>query len=216
MNPPINYENVRDALIAAAVGGAAALWLSSCAAKTPPPPPIITVAPPPKKEVYVPPDPYEGLPPDVRAAIQSDQTPTLKDGITTILPYSPNAKWNVDCAPLRATELRLAPSEYTDKDSVVLGDSVRWAVKIGQHSVMVEPLGTSADPSMTTNLVIGTNLHTYHLMLRLRRHYMDAVAFYYPDDVRAAEAQRQAALKLAIAQNAQATDPPPATTQETR
>src|SRR5262252_6810874 len=34
-----------------------------------------------------------GLPPDVRAAIQSNQTPTLQNGITTIFPYSPNIQW---------------------------------------------------------------------------------------------------------------------------
>jgi Conjugal transfer protein len=209
MTLPINRENVRDAVIAAVmilIGGTVALWLSSCASQ--PPPPVITVAPPAKQEVYIPPDPFEGLPPEIRAAIQNNQTPTLKSGITTIFAYSPDVEWTVDCAPLRATELRLAPSEYTDKDSVVLGDSVRWAVKISQHSVMVEPLGTSADPLMTTNLVITTNLHSYHLMLRLRRRYEDAVSWYYPDDVRAAEAQRQAALKLAAAGNTQAADPP--------
>ena len=207
MTPPINRENLRDALIAAPVGVAIALYLNGCSAQ-PPPPPVIKVTSPPKPEVYVPPDPYVGLPPDVRAAIQSNQTPTLQNGITTIFPYSPNMQWTVDCTPLRATELRLSPTEYTDKDSAVLGDSVRWAVRIGLHSVMIEPLGTSADPHMTTNLIISTNERSYHLMLRLRSHYMSSVAWYYPDDVRAAEGQREAALKLAAAQNAQAADPP--------
>ena len=119
-------------------------------------------------------------------------------------------QWTVDCTPLRATELRLSPTEYTDKDSVVLGDSVRWAVRIGLHSVMVEPLGTPADPHMTTNLIISTNQRSYHLMLRVRSRYMSSVAWYYPEEVRAAEAQREAASKLAATQNAQAAtaDPP--------
>jgi len=203
VTPPINRENLRDTLIATAI----ALYLNGCSAQ-PPPPPVIKVTSPPKPQVYVPPDPYAGLPPDVRAAIQSNQTPTLQNGITTIFPYSPDMQWTVDCTPLRATELRLSPTEYTDKDSAVLGDSVRWAVRIGLHSVMIEPLGTSADPHMTTNLIISTNERSYHLMLRLRSHYMGSVAWYYPDDVRAAEAQREAALKLAAAQNAQAADPP--------
>jgi type IV secretory pathway VirB9-like protein len=209
MNPPINRENLRDALIAAAIGGAIALAVDGCATQ-PPAPPIVTV-PPPKKEVYVPPDPYAGLPSDVQAAIKNHQTPTLQSGITTIFPYSPDTEWTLYCQPLRATELRLAPDEYTDKDSVILGDSVRWAVRIGLHSVMVEPLGTAADPHMITNLVISTNQRSYHVLLRLRRQQMDAVSWYYPDEVRAAEAQREAALKLAAAQDAQTTaaDPPP-------
>jgi hypothetical protein len=49
------------------------------------------------------------------------------------------------------------------------------------------------------------------VLLRLRRQQFDAVSWYYPDNVRAAEAQREAALKLAAAQDAQTTaaDPPP-------
>jgi len=91
-----------------------------------------------------------------------------------------------------------------------LGDSVRWALRIGLHSVMVEPLGTPADPHMTTNLIISTNQRSYHLMLRVRSRYMSSVAWYYPEEVRAAEAQREAASKLAATQNAQAAtaDPP--------
>jgi len=213
MTPPVNRKclrkNLRDALIAVVIGGAITLYLNGCATKAPPPP-VIKIAPPPTKEIYIPPDPYAGLPPDVRAAIESNQKPTLRNGITTIFPYSPDTAWIIDCAPLRATELRLGPGEYTDKDSVVLGDSVRWAVRAGLHSVIVEPLGTSAEPKMTTNLIISTNQHSYHLMLRLRSRYMNSVAWYYPDEVRTAEAQREAALKLAAAQNAQAAtaDPP--------
>jgi hypothetical protein len=45
-------------------------------------------------------------------------------------------------------------------------------------------------------------------MLRVRSRYMSSVAWYYPEEVRAAEAQHEAALKLAAAQNAQAADPP--------
>jgi type IV secretory pathway VirB9-like protein len=213
MNPPINRENLREALIAVAIGSAVALCVNGCAAQ-PPPPPIIKVQTP-KPQIVIPADPFNGLAPEVRTAIESNRTPTLHSGITTLYAYSPDVQWTIDCAPLRATELRLAPSEHTDKDSVVLGDSVRWAVRIGQHSVMVEPLGTPADPRMQTNLIISTNQHSYHLMLRLRSRYMSSVAWYYPDDVRAAEAQRQAALKLAAAQSAQTAtaDPPASSTQ---
>jgi hypothetical protein len=101
LTPPINRENLRDALIAAAV---VALCLNGCSTQTPPPA-VVTVAPPPKPRMYVPPDPYAGLPPDVRAAIQSNQTPTLQNGITTIFPYSPDMQWTVDCTPLRASRM---------------------------------------------------------------------------------------------------------------
>lgn len=101
----------------------------------------------------------------------------------------------VYCQPLRATEIRLNPDEYTDKDNVILGDSVRWGIRVGTTAVMVEPLATPADPNMTTNLVIHTNKRDYHLMIRLRGQYMNAIAWYYPNEVRATAAVRQAALK---------------------
>jgi type IV secretion system protein TrbG len=178
----------------------AAILLAGCASTQPPPVQIVKVEQP-KPRILVPPDPYQGLNPDVVAAIKSNQMPTIESGITTIFPYSPDVEWTVYCQPLRATEIRLNPDEYTDKDSVVLGDSVRWAIKIGRQAVMVEPLGTLADPNMRTNLVIHTNRRSYHLSLRLRsRSYTQAIEWYYPDDVRELQAARQAALKQLAAQ----------------
>jgi type IV secretory pathway VirB9-like protein len=184
---------------------AAAVLLAGCASQ--PPAPVVIVkhdlAPPP--QIVIPPDPMAALPPDVQAAIKNHQTPTLHDGIATIFAYSPNQSWTVYCAPLSATEIRLNPDETTDKDSVVLGDSLRWTIKVSRQAVMVEPLGTTADPHMQTNLIIATNRRSYHFLLRLRSKPMAAVQFYYPDDVRQLEAARQVAQAEAAKQ---AADPP--------
>ena len=188
---------------------AAAIVLAGCAATPPPTAPVIVQAPP-KKEIAVPPDPMVDLPPDVQAAIRDHQTPTLHDGIATIYPYSPNHSWTVYCAPLRATEIRLNPDETTDKDSVVLGDSLRWAIKVSRQAVMVEPLGTTADPNMVTNLIIATTRRSYHLLVRLgAARSMAAIAWYYPDDVRQLQAARQLA-QAEAAKQAAADDPPAA------
>ncbi len=186
---------------------AAAIVLAGCASQPPPAPVIIVkhdLAPPPR--IVVPPDPTANLSPDVQAAIKEHQTPTLQDGIATIIPYSPNQSWTVYCAPLSATEIRLNPDETTDKDSVILGDSLRWAIKVSRQAVMVEPLGSMADPHMVTNLIIATNRRSYHFQLRLRSKPMAAIAFYYPDDVRQLEVARQ--LAQAEAAKQAATDPP--------
>jgi type IV secretory pathway VirB9-like protein len=188
---------------------AAAIILTGCASQPPPPVQIVKVVEPPKKQIVVSPDPLAGLTPDVRQAIDSHRTPTLHDGIAILFPYSPNQEWTIYCTPLRATEIRLNPDEYTDRDNVVLGDSVRWAIKIGAQAVMVEPLGTPADPHMTTNLVIHTNRRSYHMNLRLSSHYMEAVQWYYADDVRQQQAARELAQREAAAQ---AADPPAAST----
>jgi hypothetical protein len=142
---------------------AAVMVLAGCAA-APPPQIVKVIEPAPKPAIVIPPDPLADLTPEVRQAIEAHQTPTLKSGITTLYAYDPNVEWTIYCQPLRATEIRLNPDEYTDKDSVVLGDSVRWAIKIGPQAVMVEPLGTTADPNMVSNLVIHTNHRSYHLI----------------------------------------------------
>jgi type IV secretory pathway VirB9-like protein len=195
MNSLLKRGKLSAALISASIG--ATLGLNGCATQAPPPP-VVKIAPP-RKEIDVPPDPYAGLPADVSAAIRGDQTLTLENGITTLFPYSPDIEWTVYCHPLRATEIRLNADEVTDKDDVILGDSVRWGIRVGATAVMVEPLATPADPNMTTNLVIHTNKRSYHLLLHLRSHYMDAVAWYYPSEVKAAEQARQTALKQVAA-----------------
>lgn len=181
---------------------AATIMLASCASQPPPPQIIKVVEPALKPAIVVPPDPMADLSPDIQAAIKGHQTPTLKDGIAIIYPYSPNTQWQIYCAPLSATEIRLNTDEHTDKDSVVLGDSLRWAIKVSRQAVMVEPLGTTADPHMVTNLIIATNRRSYHFNLKLRTKPMSAVAFYYSEDVRQLEAQRDAALAEAAKQAA--------------
>jgi type IV secretory pathway VirB9-like protein len=182
----------------------AAIILAGCASQ-PPPVPIVQVAPAPKKVIVVPPDPMADLTPDVQTAIRDHQTPTLHDGIATIYAYSPTKSWDLYCAPLHATEIRLNPDEIADKDSVVLGDSLRWTIKVSRQAVMVEPLGTTADPHMQTNLIIATNRRSYHFLLRLRPTPMTAIGFYYPDDIRQLEAARQLVQSEAAKQ---AADPP--------
>lgn len=187
----------------------ATIILAGCASQPPPPQIIKVVEPAPKPAIVVPPDPMADLSPNVQAAIKSHQTPTLKDGILTIYPYSPNQSQTIYCTALSATEIRLNPDEHTDKDSVVLGDSLRWAIKVSKQAVMVEPLGTTADPHMETNLIIATNRRSYHFIVKLRSKPMAAVAFYYPDDVRQLETARQLAQQEAAKQ---AVDTPPTST----
>jgi type IV secretory pathway VirB9-like protein len=192
---------------------ALALALVGCASQPPPAPPIVYTPPP---KIVIPPDPYADLSPDVVTAIKNKQTPTLHDGIAVLFPYSANQQWTLYCQPLRATEIRLNPDEWTDKDSVVLGDAVRWAIKVGEQAVMVEPLGTAADPNMTSNLIIHTNKRSYHLMLKLSGRPMPAIAWYYPAQVRQADADRQQAQREAAAQAADTPTPvaSPAPTQQ--
>lgn len=191
--------------------------LSGCA--TPPPPEVIVkhdLAPPAKP--VVPDDPYASLPPDIVAAIKANDTKTVfRHNTVTIYPYSNEMKYVVNCQPNQAVQIRLRDDEDTDENDAVLGDSDRWSIKIGMHTVLLKPLGTNkpvaiqktmadsqnpatfdirpADPDMRTNLIITTNKRRYELVLRIARPFTDAVEWYYTSDVQQEYAARQSALK---------------------
>jgi P-type conjugative transfer protein TrbG len=187
---------VRYSLLAAALLAGCAVQPST--ALPPQIPTSLTSAPP--KHIEVPPDPLNALAPDVRQAVEANQRPTLHHGITTVFAYSPDMQWTVYCQPLRVTEIQLSPDEHAKKNGVDIGDSARWGVEIGDQTVMVKPLADASDKNMTTNLVIHTDHRSYHLLLRLSTRFMPAIAWYYPDDVKTAQAARQVALKALAAE----------------
>ena len=210
----IHQENLRAAPIATAIGGAIALYLNGCAAQ-PPPPPVVQVAPPPAPApAPIPPDPYASLPSDVAEAIKHNETPTLHHGITLVQPYSPDLQYPLNCQPLHVTQIRLRDDETTDKDNVKVGDKDRWGTIIGDHTVLIFPLGTNtsitvpgaqvtipADPHMQTNLVIHTSMGNDYVFnpVKIGKPFTEKVEFYYPDYVRAQDAARKQAMQEAQA-----------------
>jgi type IV secretory pathway VirB9-like protein len=184
------------------------LSVSGCATQAPPPAPVVVQpAPPPP---LIPPDPYAGLSSDVAYAIKHNETPTLRHGITTVWPYNPDWAYPLNCQPLHVTQIRLRPDETTTKDDVKIGDRDRWGTIVGNHTVLVFPLGSDVpisvpgaqqtiprDPGMITNLAIHTSMGNDYIFnpVRIAKPFTQAVSFYYPDQVRADDAARQAALK---------------------
>ena len=74
---------------------------------------------------------------------------------------------------------------------------------MGMHSVTVKPLATQLDPKMITDLVIMTDKpRSYHFKLFMKGKPMDAIGFYYSDDVKAQAAAREVALKEQAKQQA--------------
>ena len=123
-----------------------------------------------------------------------------------------------NCAALHVTQIRLRDDETTDKDNVKVGDRDRWGTIVGDHSVLIFPLGSTVsitvpsaqvtiprDPHMVTNLAIHTTLHLPNGELTAGNDYMfdpvkevkasksftEKVEFYYPDYVRAQDAARK-------------------------
>ena len=181
-----------------------ALIGAGCAAQPPKPTPApyvpaaILNAPP--KHIDVPPDPLTALPADVREAILSGQPRTLHEGITTTFAYDPHAQPVINCQVLRVTEIDLNRDEAIASDGIGAGDTERWAIQPLSNRVLVKPKETG----IATDLIIVTNRRSYHFSLRTRAPYMPQVAFYYPDDVRRAEAARESALREAARQGTDA------------
>jgi type IV secretory pathway VirB9-like protein len=176
------------------VGTAAILlagFFSGCAARPSPPPPELVPAR--LLEPEAPPSPPESVldnqPADVKAAVeayrQGNQPPALHDGITTRFPYDADAAPIVLSKPLRVTEILLAPGESVE--NAAAGDTERWMIQPVEGRVLVKPKALGIE----TNLIILTRRHAYHLTLKSGAKYMPRVAFYYPVEIVAAEANRK-------------------------
>jgi len=192
----------RSAILCGAV--ATAFIGTGCVAQPPAPAPApyvpAAVLNAPAKHIDAPPDPLAVLPADIRYAIVSGQPHTLREGITTTFAYDPHTQAAINCQVLRVTEIVLNSDETIASDGIGAGDTERWAIQPLNNRVLVKP----KEPGIATDLIIVTNRRSYHFSLRTRTPYMPQVAFYYPDEVRHAEAARQRALREALRQAANA------------
>src|SRR6266849_812532 len=181
------------------LGAIAGALFTSCAVQSPAPAPYVPAAVinPPPKHIDVPAESMAAIP----NAILSGKLHTIREGITTTFPYSPHTQPVINCQVLRVTEIVLNGDETIAKDGVGAGDTERWAIQPLNNRVLAKP----KEGGIATDLIVETNRRSYHFALRARAPYMPQVAFYYPDDVRLAEAARQSALREAARQTA---DPP--------
>lgn len=186
------------------------ILVAGCTAQPVPQPVIVQAPTPAPTPKVIPPDPYTKLPTDVVQAIKHNETPTLHHGITTVFPYSPDQKYQLNCQPLHVTQIRLRDDESTDKNNVQVGDKERWGILIGQHSVKIFPLGTNVsitvpntqvivppDPKMITNLAIHTdkgNDYTFD-PVKIGKPFTEKVEFYYPDYIKQLDAERKQEMK---------------------
>jgi type IV secretion system protein TrbG len=179
---------------------AATILIAGCATQPVPKPiPFVpaAVTNPPPQPIDAGPDPMAQIPDEVRAAMTSGAVPQpLHDGITTIYPYDPHTQPAVNCQILRVTEIVLAPGETVKPDDVGIGDSERWSIKVSGNRVLVKPKA----PGLATDLVVVTNRRSYHFALRTHVPYQPQISFYYPAEIRAAEARHRELIRQALAQ----------------
>lgn len=134
----------------------------------------------------------------------------VRDGFINamqVYPYTSGALYQVYTAVGQITDIALQPGEQlVGSGPVAAGDTVRWIIGDTQSGsgatlqvhILVKP--TRAD--LMTNLVINTNLRTYHMELRsTERTYMASVSWQYPQDqliaLRRQNAQAEAARSVA-------------------
>ncbi len=134
----------------------------------------------------------------------------VRDGFINamqVYPYTGGALYQVYTAVGQITDIALQPGEQlVGSGPVAAGDTVRWIIGDTQSGsgatlqvhILVKP--TRAD--LMTNLVINTNLRTYHMELRsTERTYMASVSWQYPQDqliaLRRQNAQVEAARPVA-------------------
>jgi type IV secretion system protein VirB9 len=115
----------------------------------------------------------------------------VRDGFINamqVYPYTSGALYQVYTAVGQITDIALQPGEQlVGAGPVAAGDTVRWIIgdtesgsgATRQVHILVKP--SRAD--LMTNLIINTNLRTYHMELRsTERTYMASVSWQYPQD----------------------------------
>jgi type IV secretion system protein TrbG len=124
-----------------------------------------------------------------------------------VYPFTQGALYQVYTAVGQITDIALQPGEQlVGSGPVAAGDTVRWIIgdtlsgsgATTQVHILVKP----TRPDLMTNLVINTNLRTYHMELRsTERTYMASVSWQYPQDqliaLRRQNAEAQAAQPVA-------------------
>lgn len=124
-----------------------------------------------------------------------------------VYPFVVGALYQVYAAPGQVTDIALQPGEQlVGAGPVAAGDTVRWIVgdtlsgtgQTSQVHILVKP----TRPDLQTNLVINTNLRTYHMELRsTEKTYMASVSWQYPQDqlIALRRQNQQAALTQPVA-----------------
>jgi type IV secretion system protein VirB9 len=134
----------------------------------------------------------------------------VRDGFINsmqVYPFTAGALYQVYTAVGQITDIALQPGEtLVGSGPVAAGDTVRWIIgdtesgtgATKQIHILVKPTRAG----LMTNLVINTNLRTYHMELRsTEKTYMASVSWQYPQDqliaLRRQNAEAQAAQPIA-------------------
>ena len=128
------------------------------------------------------------------------EEPTGFVNASSVYPYAEGSVYHVYTAPGRITDIALQPGEALG--AVAAGDTVRWIIgdtasgagETRRSHVLVKP----SIVGLSTNLVITTDRHVYHLSLTsTARTALTALSWTYPQDQLIALQKRAEAIEAA-------------------
>ena len=103
-------------------------------------------------------------------------------------PFSDDFQPIIPSQPLQAVDIELEPSEQIQQNGIAMGDTQRWTYTIlpsynngkpVQH-IIFKP----KDWNIATNIIIGTNLRTYHFgLISSKDADVKQVKFWYPEEM---------------------------------
>ncbi len=103
-------------------------------------------------------------------------------------PFNPAYEPVIPAMPLQAVDIELEPGEKIQPDGIAMGDTQRWTYTIlmsYNNNIPVEHL--IFKPKMwdiATNIIIGTNMRTYHFgLVSVKNATVKQVKFWYPDEM---------------------------------
>jgi P-type conjugative transfer protein TrbG len=159
------------------------------------------------RHIVVPANPLDGLPQAIRDNLDAPRP--IHEGVTTLFPYSADSQYTITCKPLFLTSIKLNSDEHIKKNGLSIGDNVRWALESTDQEVRVKPLEPLGASDMTTGLDIATDKRSYLLVVKSQGKYMPNVEWYYPEEIKAALAARDAALRAQAEEIANQPQPEP-------
>ena len=152
------------------------------------PPPVMVAARPVRIEKFVPVAeeparrPAKAIASANKTAVQKPSSDKFINAIT-VYDYLPGSLYQLYCSPVHITDIMLAPGEALT--SAAAGDTIRWMVAdttsgagaTRRVHIYVKPVKAG----LTTNLVVATDRHIYHLEAKSYNHtYQAAVEWNYP------------------------------------
>ncbi|MEI6056817.1 MAG: TrbG/VirB9 family P-type conjugative transfer protein [Lentisphaerota bacterium] len=103
-------------------------------------------------------------------------------------PFSADFQPIIPSQPLQAVDIELEPGEKIQPNGIAMGDTQRWTYAIltsyNDSKAVEHIIFKPKDWSIATNIIVGTNLRTYHFGLVSEKNAdVKQIKFWYPEEM---------------------------------